>query len=190
MEDTEFAYRLTKAGGRIVYRPDAVVYHEHAVELAPYLERQRKAGRAAVQVAQRHPELFDAIGAGDVADVSLREAFYSALLRYAFVLGVEDGLLDQVRDGTLTGQELRGRFEEWVTLWGARQARQIRGLREKCAALEAAVAQRDEQMAAVVQQKDAQIAALEDQLARLNALPPVALARTGKRLLARLRHNS
>jgi glycosyltransferase involved in cell wall biosynthesis len=190
MEDTEFAYRLTRAGGRIVYRPDAVVYHEHAVELAPYLERQRKAGRAAVQVVQRHPELFDAVGVGDVADVALRETFYSALLRYAFVLGVEDGLLNQVRDGTLTGQELRGRFEEWVTLWGARQARQLRGLREKCAALEAELAQRDEQMAAVVQEKDAQIAALEEHLARLNALPPVALARTGKRLLARLRHNS
>jgi GT2 family glycosyltransferase len=190
MEDTEFAYRLTKTGGRIVYRPDAVVYHEHAVELAPYLERQRKAGRAAVQVVQRHPELFDAVGVGDVADVALRETFYSALLRYAFVLGVEDGLLNQVRDGTLTGQELRGRFEEWVTLWGARQARQLRGLREKCAALEAELAQRDEQMAAVVQEKDAQIAALEEHLARLNALPPVALARTGKRLLARLRHNS
>ena len=112
------------------------MHHEHAVELEPYLERQRRAGRAAVRVVERHPELFDVVGVGDVADVALREQFYTALLRYAFVVGVEEGLAEQVEDGRLTGAELRGRFERWVAGWAVRQASELRAWRERAAALE------------------------------------------------------
>jgi glycosyltransferase involved in cell wall biosynthesis len=191
MEDTEFAYRLTQCGVRIVYRPQALVYHTHAVALASYLERQRKAGQAAVQVAQRHPELFELVGVGDVADVALREQFYTALLRYAFVLGVEDGLMERARAGAITGAELRSQFEGWLAHWAVRQASTIRAWRERARALEQEVRQRDEHLALVVQEKDARIAALEAELRRLHRLPPLRLYRTLRRLVSRwlLRHN-
>ncbi|MGH2370523.1 MAG: glycosyltransferase family 2 protein, partial [Chloroflexota bacterium] len=190
MEDTECAYRLTRAGVRIVYRPEALVHHDHAVELAPYLDRQRKAGRAAVQVVLRHPELFDVVGVGDVADVALREQFYTALLRYAFVCGVEDGLADLEAEGRITGAELRGRFERWIAGWAVRQASEIRAWRARARALEQEVAGRDQRLAAVIQEKDAQIATLEAHLARVNQLLPVRAYHALKRRLASVRHNS
>ena len=190
MEDTEFAYRLQGTGVRIVYRPRALVHHEHAVELAPYLTRQRRAGRAAVRVVERHPELFDVVGVGDVADVALREQFYTALLRYAFVVGVEEGLTDQVQDGRLTGAELESRFERWIAGWAVRQAAEVRAWRERAEALQRAVAERDERLAQVVQTKDAEIARLEGQLARINRLPPVRALHALQRRLPRMGHNT
>lgn len=186
MEDTEFAYRLVQSQTRIVYRREAVVYHEHEVELAPYLQRQRRAGRAAVEVATRHPELFDVIGVADVADVALREQFYSALLRYAFVCGVEEGLDGLVTAGALTGTELRGRFESWIASWAVQRAAETRSWRRRADALEVEVRRRDEQLARVIQDKDDRIAALEAQLTRFNALLPVRLYR---RLTARRRRS-
>ena len=183
MEDTEFAYRLTKIGGRVVYRPQAVVHHEHVVELKPYLERQRKAGRAAVEVVERHPELFDLVGVGDVADVGLREQFYTALLRYAFVVGVEEGLAERVAAGAITGEELRGQLEGWVAHWAVRQAGNVRAWRQRAEALQAEVARRDARLAEVTQAKDARIAELEAQLTRLNALPPIRLYQRLKRMV-------
>ena len=61
----------------------------------PTYSRQRRAGRAAVQLMARHPELRSALDIDAVADVRLREQFYTTLLRYAFILGVEDALLEE-----------------------------------------------------------------------------------------------
>lgn len=189
MEDTEFAYRFTRRGGRIVYRPEAVVHHEHVVELASYLERQRRAGRAAVEVAQRHPELFDLVGAGQVADLTLREQFYTALLRYAFVVGVEEGLGALVEQGRLTGEELRGQFERWVAHWAVRAADEVAEWRARVRALEAEIAARDARLAEVVQAKDAEVALLQAELERIHRLVPVRLYQRLKRWLALFRHN-
>lgn len=185
MEDTEFGYRLVQSGARIVYDREARVFHEHAVELKPYLERQRKAGRAAVQVVERHPELFDLVGVADVADVGLREQFYSALLRYAFVVGVEEGLQEQVQEGAITGAELQGQFEGWLAHWAVHRASETRAWRARAEALKGEIARRDTRLAEVVQQKDAEIASLQAQLARFNDLPPVRLAQWLKRRVAR-----
>jgi hypothetical protein len=175
---------------RIVYRPRALVQHEHAVELGPYLTRQRRAGRAAVRVVERHPELFDVVGVGDVADIALREQFYTALLRYAFVVGVEEGLADQVNEGRLTGAELESRFERWIAGWAVRQVAEVRAWKERAEALQRAVAERDERLAKVVQAKDAEIARLEGQLARINGLPPVRALHALQRRLPRMGHNT
>lgn len=183
MEDTEFAYRLVQSGVRILYRPDAVVHHEHEVELEPYLERQRKAGRAAVEVARRHPELFDTVGVNRVADVALRERFYTALLEYAFVVGVEEGLAGQLERGELTGSELHGQFERWIAGWAVHQAGETRAWRERADALEAELARRDGALSRIVQDKDATIAGLEAQVRRFHALAPVRVAQRVKRML-------
>jgi GT2 family glycosyltransferase len=188
MEDTEFAYRLTRSGTRIVYRPQAVVHHEHTVELAPYLERQRKAGRAAVEVARRHPELFDIVGVSDVADISLREQFYTALLRYAFVCGVEEGLQEEVSRGAITASELRGQFDAWTAHWAVHQAGQLRAWRERAEALTQELARRDAKISALTIQKDDRIAALEAQLGRFNRLLPIRVYQLMRRSLWTLGH--
>ena len=56
-EDTEFGYRLSKMGLRIIYYPEALVYHFHPATLSAFLDRQNKAGKIAVLFAQKHPEL-------------------------------------------------------------------------------------------------------------------------------------
>ncbi len=180
-EDTEFAYRLTKRGGRIVYRADAVVLRDHPLELRSFLERQRRAGRAAVEVVARHPELFEAMGLDAIADVGLREQFYVSLLRYAYVVGIEEGLGAPARPGDLPGEGLRSVMEEWLPAWAITQASTLRSWQLRAESLGRSVAERDERLADVVQVKDARIAALEGELARLHRFLPVRIARAIRR---------
>ena len=56
-EDIEIAYRMTKAGMRIVYRPQAVARHYHDITFASFRRRQEKAGEAAAIFYEKHPEL-------------------------------------------------------------------------------------------------------------------------------------
>jgi glycosyltransferase involved in cell wall biosynthesis len=56
-EDIEMGYRLSLAGTRIAYLPDAVAIHRaYTTDLDRYLARQREAGLVARQLAARHPE--------------------------------------------------------------------------------------------------------------------------------------
>jgi hypothetical protein len=100
------------------------------------------------------------------------------------VLGVEEALGERVERGVMTGEELRGRFEQWTAHWAVRQLSLIRAWRERAAALEREVRQRDARLAEVTQQKDARIAALEGQLRRFNALPPVRVYQAIRRRFA------
>jgi glycosyltransferase involved in cell wall biosynthesis len=176
-EDTEFAWRWIQGGGRIAYRADATVRHDHHLELRPFLERQRRAGRAAVEVVSRHPELFEALGLDVIADVSVREQFYVALMRYAFVIGVEEGLGAPTRPDDLPGERLRSVVEEWLPVWATTAASERRAWQARAEAMARAVADRDARLAEVVQAKDARIAALESDLRRLHGFPPVRVAR-------------
>ncbi|HET7767652.1 MAG TPA: hypothetical protein VFN74_02685, partial [Chloroflexota bacterium] len=171
----ELAYRLQRSGTRLTYREAALVYHEHTLELESFAKSKRDAGRIAVSVVEKHPELFDALGLRDVADVELREQYYSTVLRYAFVCGVEDGLQSKVDAGAMTRTELRAQLESWIGSWAAHQAGETRAWRRRAAALDEEVKQRDAALARVVQEKDDRIATLEAQLARFNALRPVRL---------------
>ena len=180
-EDTEFAYRLAKRGGRLVYRADAVVLHDHPLELRSFLERQRRAGRAAVEVVARHPELFEAMGLDAIADVGLREQFYVSLLRYAYVIGIEEGLGAPTRPDDLPGEDLRSVVEAWLPAWAITQASTLRSWQSRAEALGRAVADRDRRLADVVQAKDARIGALEGELARLHRFLPVRVARAIRR---------
>ncbi|MGI8424051.1 MAG: glycosyltransferase [Chloroflexota bacterium] len=172
-EDAELAYRLVKSGTRLVYRPEALVHHEHDVELDGYIDTAHNAGRTSVEIATLHPELFDALGLWQVADAGLREQYYSIVLRYAFICGVEDGLEQRVARGEMTGAELRGKFEEWVAGWALRRTGETRAWRRRAEVLDAEVRRRDSRLAEVIQEKDDRIAVLEAQLSRFNSLPPV-----------------
>lgn len=176
-EDTEFAWRWVQGGGRIAYRADAVVLHDHHLELRPFLERQRRAGRAAVEVVARHPELFEALGLDGIADVGAREQFYVALMRYAWIIGVEEGLGAPTRPDDLPGEHLRSVVDEWLPAWAITAASERRAWQARAEAMAAAVADRDARLAEVVQAKDARIAALEVELGRLHRFPPVQMAR-------------
>ena len=61
-EDIEVAYRLTKQGMKILYRPEAVARHFHDITLASFRRRQEKSGEAAAIFFEKHPELGDFLG--------------------------------------------------------------------------------------------------------------------------------
>lgn len=56
-EDIDFGYRLSQAGYEIVFNPAAVSFQYYDVDPAAYLARTREAGRADLELAQKHPEL-------------------------------------------------------------------------------------------------------------------------------------
>ena len=56
-EDIELAYRLMRRGMRMLYRPEAVARHHHAITFASFRRRQEKAGEAAAIFYAKHPEL-------------------------------------------------------------------------------------------------------------------------------------
>jgi GT2 family glycosyltransferase len=56
VEDQELSFRLAKAGYRLVYAPDAVVYHRHVSSLTNYLRRKFGIGYWKIYVGARHPE--------------------------------------------------------------------------------------------------------------------------------------
>lgn len=61
-EDIEIAYRLTREGLKIVYRPEAVARHYHEITFRSFRRRQGKSGEAAAIFFERHPELGDFLG--------------------------------------------------------------------------------------------------------------------------------
>lgn len=61
-EDIEMAYRLTRQGLRIVYRPEAVARHHHDISFESFRNRQRRSGESAAVFYRKHPELGDFLG--------------------------------------------------------------------------------------------------------------------------------
>jgi GT2 family glycosyltransferase/peptidoglycan/xylan/chitin deacetylase (PgdA/CDA1 family) len=56
-EDTDFGLRLERAGGRLVYEPEAISHQRLLVTPRRYLARQRQLGRANVALLRKHPDL-------------------------------------------------------------------------------------------------------------------------------------
>lgn len=54
-EDQELSFRLAKAGHRLVFAPDAVVYHLHPATVQAYAWRKARLGYWKVRVHGRHP---------------------------------------------------------------------------------------------------------------------------------------
>jgi len=55
-EDAEFSFRLAQRGYRLVFNPQAVVYHTHAESLMHYLRRKFRFGRWRARVYLRYPQ--------------------------------------------------------------------------------------------------------------------------------------
>ena len=54
-EDNDLSYRLIDAGGRLRFRPDAVVAHYHPTRLWPYLRTQARHGYWRMKLYRKHP---------------------------------------------------------------------------------------------------------------------------------------
>jgi glycosyltransferase involved in cell wall biosynthesis len=61
-EDVEAAYRLERAGMRLVFQPRARVAHDHPTDFDRFCARQERAGFAAVVFFRLHPELGELLG--------------------------------------------------------------------------------------------------------------------------------
>ncbi|MEW5717977.1 MAG: sugar transferase [Chloroflexota bacterium] len=56
VEDQEFSFRLAKQGHRLVFAPQAIVYHRHVTTLDAYVRRKFRIGYWKVRVHARHPD--------------------------------------------------------------------------------------------------------------------------------------
>ncbi|MCU0508718.1 MAG: sugar transferase [Anaerolineae bacterium] len=54
-EDQEFAFRLAEKGYKLVFAPDAQVYHRHNATVGQYARRKFKIGMWKVRVTRQHP---------------------------------------------------------------------------------------------------------------------------------------
>jgi lipopolysaccharide/colanic/teichoic acid biosynthesis glycosyltransferase/GT2 family glycosyltransferase len=54
-EDQEFAFRLAEKGYKLVFAPDAQVYHQHNATMKQYARRKFKIGMWKVRVTRQHP---------------------------------------------------------------------------------------------------------------------------------------
>ncbi len=55
-EDTDFSYRLATAGHRLVFNPDAIVFHHHPDSLIRYLKLKYSRGYWRMMVYSRYPK--------------------------------------------------------------------------------------------------------------------------------------
>ena len=63
-EDIDFGYRVLKAGCSVVFNPAAISLQYFDVDPGDYLDRERDAGRVAQELALKHPERAEQLGAG------------------------------------------------------------------------------------------------------------------------------
>jgi glycosyltransferase involved in cell wall biosynthesis len=120
-EDVEAAYRLSRAGMRLVYQPLASVAHDHPTDFDRFCRRQERAGAAAVLCYRLHPELGPMLGLGadgppplpSPARQRLREALVRALqplpvaprrvwreaLRFHYIRGLRRGWSERFDGG-------------------------------------------------------------------------------------------
>lgn len=56
VEDQELSFRLARRGYKMVFQPEAVVYHHHATDLLSYARKKFRIGYWKVRVHARHPQ--------------------------------------------------------------------------------------------------------------------------------------
>lgn len=91
-EDIELGYRLHRAGVRLAYAEDAVIYHLHQMGLERTLARQIVNGRSAAYAVTKHPDLALEAGVPGLRDPGLSQRFFHAAMDYYFMVGLQQGL--------------------------------------------------------------------------------------------------
>jgi lipopolysaccharide/colanic/teichoic acid biosynthesis glycosyltransferase/glycosyltransferase involved in cell wall biosynthesis len=100
VEDQEFSFRLAEKGYRLVFAPDAVVYHQHDATLGEYLRRKFSIGYWKAFLLRWHPEK----ALGD-SHTPLSQRAQLGLLALAGLLGAA---------GLLLGAWPAGRWLAWA----------------------------------------------------------------------------
>lgn len=115
-EDAEIGYRLWKLGLRIVYNRRALTYHHHPVTLEEYINRQIRAGKAAVICHQKHPEISDILRMEDAVSPEIRVNFYDSVLRYYYAIGIQTGL-KKLREEGIDETKFMVSFDDILEKW-------------------------------------------------------------------------
>ena len=124
-EDIELAYRLSKRGMKILYRPEAVARHHHDVTFSSFRRRQERSGEAASIFFEKHPELGEFLGVPQALTFSngsgttdrLRAAFASLAQRWE-IPGARQALDRVLRDDYLRGLGRGLRARGWTATSG------------------------------------------------------------------------
>ena len=118
-EDIELGYRVWKEGIRTIYNERAIAYHCHSTNLADFIKRQLRAGRAAAIFYLKHPELGEYLNLHRIADPKFKCDFYDAVLDYYYLVGVMHGLRLEKADGSRAEAKLDVEAEQgrWDAEW-------------------------------------------------------------------------
>lgn len=106
LEDIELGYRLEKQGLRVIYNPEAIVYHFHPYSFEQFCLRMKNVGRSAVIFARLHPELkkkyippfriFFKIGSSILSNKFIKyinkKIYWYSNFVYYYLIGVEEEL--------------------------------------------------------------------------------------------------
>jgi GT2 family glycosyltransferase len=134
-EDIELAYRLSKRGMKIVYRPEAITRHHHDVTFASFRRRQERSGEAASIFFEKHPEVGEFLGVpqaltfsnGSGASERLRAAWASLAERWE-VPGARRALDRVLRDDYLRGLARGLRERGWSATSGPGRTERTTGV--------------------------------------------------------------
>lgn len=114
LEDLEIGYRLEKRGLRVIYNPQALVYHYHTYNFEQFCVRMRSVGISAVIFTKLHPELkgkyilpfhnFLKMGSlilskKFIMHINKKMYWYSNFVYY-YLIGIEEELRNKERDLT------------------------------------------------------------------------------------------
>jgi len=75
-EDTELGYRLKDKGLKMIYRKEAIAYHDHILSKKDFSERTRKAGKALKVFMEKQPELKEKY-VTDINNIFIKRVFAS-----------------------------------------------------------------------------------------------------------------
>ena len=97
----EFGYRLSRLGVRVFFHEDAKAYFTRTIQLSEFVERSFQTGRAYVNLYLKHPELKDlGIGIDALINPAIRRDYFESVIRYAILIGMEQGLRGKVSENS------------------------------------------------------------------------------------------
>jgi hypothetical protein len=152
-EDIELGYRLHQAGVQLVYDDQALVYHLHAMRLAPMLRRQESDGAEAATMLVKHPALAIEAGVPRLRDPATRERFYEAAMEYYCAAGFARG-----RKGEFPVEVAPEQIADPAPAWPGTVTpveRQFFAANANALALEGRLARLDEEYAALARHTEA-----------------------------------
>jgi peptidoglycan/xylan/chitin deacetylase (PgdA/CDA1 family)/glycosyltransferase involved in cell wall biosynthesis len=86
-EDIDFGHRLSQAGYRVVFNPNAISWQNYVVGPRQYLRQWRQTGHADVAFARKHPDQASTIFALNESDTRINRWLWRPLVALPFLTG-------------------------------------------------------------------------------------------------------